>query len=78
MDTPSKSKEELPWTAAPPVHPKHSHCTLFAVFFTGLLVLYPLLCAVMSHHGAPQKHHAVAVKDVYPQVEPVAPTSDAN
>ncbi|KAF8609702.1 carboxypeptidase S [Ceratobasidium sp. AG-I] len=78
MDTPIKSKEELPWTAAPPARPKYSRRALHAAFFAGLLVLYPLSCAVTSHHGVPQKHHAVTSKDVCPQVEPLAPASDAN
>lgn len=78
MNASIKSKEELPWTAVPPTRPKHSRRTLFAAFFAGLLVLYPLSCAVSIHHGAPPQHHAVTTQDVCPQVEPVVPSSDAN
>lgn len=78
MDTPTKSKEELPWTAAPPARPKQSRRALYAALFASLLVLYPLSCAVTSHHGVPHKHQAIISKDVCPQVEPLAPSSDAN
>jgi hypothetical protein len=74
METHVKAKDEL-FITAEPRPPKHSRRTLYGVLFAGLLVLYPLSCAVTRHH---RTSRALEITDVCPQVEPLTPSSDTN
>ncbi|KAG9076408.1 hypothetical protein FRC06_009519 [Ceratobasidium sp. 370] len=76
MDTTIKTKGRLPLTTAD-IRPSaiRSQKYTYAALFAGLLVLYPLSCAVTRHHGPSRGLQAT---NVCPQVEPLIPSSDAN
>ncbi|KAG8740081.1 hypothetical protein FRC10_004759 [Ceratobasidium sp. 414] len=76
MDTTTKAKEGLPLTTAETrSYTTRSQKYTYAALFAGLLVLYPLSCAVTRHHGPSRELQATSV---CPQVEPLMPSSDTN
>ncbi|QRV91202.1 Gly-Xaa carboxypeptidase [Ceratobasidium sp. AG-Ba] len=79
MDTPLKAKQELALPLVEPSlerpYPSRSRKYTYAALFAGLLVLYPLSCAVKFHHGAVNRVNAA---DVCVQVEPLAPKTESN
>ncbi|KAF8609703.1 carboxypeptidase S [Ceratobasidium sp. AG-I] len=74
----ASSKEDLPVTTEPLARPTCSRRTLAGLFFAGLLALYPLSCALPGHHGTSHASYALKIKDVCPQVEPLALSSEVN
>lgn len=78
MAIPEKSKGDLSWAEESRTRPKYSRRTLTTVFFAGLLFLYPLSYAVLRHHKTSSPSYELKVTDVCPQVEPLAPSSEAN
>ena len=59
--------------------PAYSRRTLATLFFAGIFALYPLSCAVSSHHSKSiHANYALKNEDMCPQMEPLAPSSEAN
>ncbi|KAJ1311788.1 hypothetical protein OPQ81_010254 [Rhizoctonia solani] len=81
MGAPKEVKElELPLTATAETVRKSSkspRLTVLGTLFTGLLVLYPISCA-LSNHRPHHTKHVMNAGDVCPQVDPLLPASDAN
>ncbi|CAE6427932.1 unnamed protein product [Rhizoctonia solani] len=77
----AKQESELPWTAtSEPVgrkNFKNTRLALIGALFAGLLVLYPISCSI-PNHPPHRTEHAVNLRDVCPQVDPLQPASDAN